>query len=696
MNARKTSCAATNPDPSEPVESIPGIGPGRAASLAEAGIATVRDLALWWPKRYVPLPEVQAIADALPGRTCAFRGKVRSRRKALARRRTGGHLHLVLEDETGAIVVHFYNQGYFHDDYAPGTEAYVVGMVDPGPPLAVTPIYHRRGDEAEIGRDQGWLVDYPRVAGLKPGTLARAVGRAVDRTAGSLTDPLPTSLLESRSLVSLGVALRWAHAPGNSAELAAAERRLVYNAFFAEALGVTHSSRVVRDARAIGVAALADADRSALDRAFGFTPTRGQRQAVEAIVARLKGPAPGRVLLQADVGSGKTCVAAHAVLAAVRSGAQAAVLAPTELLARQLHDVLSRRLGELGISVRLLVGNAPAADRRASLRALADGAAHVGVGTQALLESTVEFRDLGLVVVDEQHRFGVLQRLSLVKKGSAPHLLVMSATPIPRTLALTCYGDLDRVEMRERPPGRKPIATAVAVDGPAEPFDWGAVAARARDGRKVFVVFPAIEADDGAIPSLLREGRAVAVRHFKGVPVKAVHGEMEESEKARSVEAFRTGSARVLFATTVIEVGLDVPDADEIVIVGAERFGSAQIHQLRGRVGRGGKDGRCTLVVRAGLDPSIRARLQTLAGVHDGFAVAELDLEARGPGDMMGLRQHGRNLLFRAKDDETLLIQAFEDARVLAGTGVAPGLAEELRRFSRQRTTGSKELIDAG
>jgi ATP-dependent DNA helicase RecG len=683
-----------------PIADLRGIGPVRAAALQALGVTTAGDLAALWPRRYVPLPAPAAIAGLRPGELATVRGRIAAVERSRSRRRTTGHLKVRLEDGGGSLVLVFFNQGYLQDAFARGTIVLAAGIVQgESGRLTMAPIYHRKAAEAEAVAGAFWLVDYPRVDGFKPGQLARLIADAVALCAGALDDPLPADLLERRGLASLADAVRAAHRPLGDLDVARSERRLLYDAFLARALDV-ETGRRERTMDALPPALRIEIP-PALDRevraSLPFALTPGQETAVREIAADLGGTRPMRRLLQGDVGSGKTLVAAYAAWCAAAAGAQVAVLSPTEILARQLAEVLGAITARGGHATVLITGGLSASERRARLAATASERAAIVVGTQALLEDRVALPGLGLVIIDEQHRFGVSQRLRLVSKGASPHLLVMSATPIPRTLAMTIYGDLECSEIRDRPPGRATVETVVFRERAGREFDWRAAAERARGGAKTFIVFPAIESEEEGTPALLREGRALAVRHFRGIPVKAVHGRMSDEEKAAALEAFRRGEARVLFATTVIEVGIDVPDATEMIVTGATRFGLAQLHQLRGRVGRGSAQGRCVLIADARADREAVERLEALASSEDGFRIAERDLEVRGPGDIMGLRQHGLAARVASHDEPELLRQAFADARLLAASHAdLPGLARTLARWSRQACAASPAYLNAG
>lgn len=641
------------------------------------------------------MPSPTAIADLVPSPSVSIRGKIVGRKKSSSRRRTGGHLKTEIADATGSIACHFFNQGWLFDALAPGQEVWVNGSVkSDGFKKAIVATMHRRYAENDSAASPVVCPEYPTVTDVKPGIVAKLARAAAERVADRSIDPLPQDLVSFRGLPAWTEFLRMGHAPVDMVEVLRFERRRLYHGFLATALDVECGRRV----RTQDPAPECRADDRTFERAIGslpFTPTRGQAAAIDVVRRDLESSRPMRRLLQGDVGSGKTVVAVLAARLAAAAGFQTAILAPTEILARQLHAAVAS-MGGQDDRPDLLVGGMPTAERRALLGRLRSGETKIVVGTQALLLKSVAFDSLGLVVVDEQHRFGVLQRLTLVRKGLTPHLLVMSATPIPRTLALTICGDLELTEIRERPLGRATIETRV-FDGGIEKFPWQTTAARARNGKKIFIVFPAIDAEDVRCPSLLREGREIAKKFFRGIPVKGLHGRMPEADKISALDEFRSGSARVLFSTTVIEVGIDVPDAEEIVIVGAERFGAAQLHQLRGRIGRGKLPGTCIFLTSSETGENDRERVLRLAKSDDGFAIAELDLELRGPGDIMGLRQHGLGFFLPGADERELLLGAFADARrLLEGRVENLPSAETLRKWSRRSRALSADYRDSG
>ncbi|MFL5336148.1 MAG: ATP-dependent DNA helicase RecG [Geminicoccaceae bacterium] len=488
--------------------------------------------------------------------------------------------------------------------------------------------------------DDGQLPLYGLAKGISAHRLRQIVGVAIDR-APDLPEWLPPALLERCAWPSWSQAIRRVHRPRTSFDLdpaCPARQRLAFDELLASqvALAVTSAARAAVPGRALaGVGRLT----GQLVRSLPFPLTACQNRAIEEITRDLAAPAPMLRLLQGDVGSGKTVVAAASMLRAVEAGAQAVLMAPTELLARQHARTLARLLEPLGLPVALLTGKEPSSARRGALAELASGRIPIAVGTHALLEDGVAFDDLGLVVIDEQHRFGVGQRLDLVAKGRALDVLLMTATPIPRSLVLASYGDLATSQLLTKPPGRRPIVTGAVPNERIEEVLEATERALGR-GERIYWICPLIEAGEESTAMAAIERHRLLAERF-GAAVGLVHGRLAAPAKAAALDAFASGAIRLLVATTVIEVGVDVPDASIIVIEHAERFGLAQLHQLRGRVGRGTRESSCLLLYEPPLNAAARARLAVLRRTEDGFAIAEEDLRLRGPGEVLGVRQSG-------------------------------------------------------
>jgi ATP-dependent DNA helicase RecG len=512
---------------------------------------------------------------------------------------------------------------------------------------------------------------YERIGTLTPKIQRGLVAQALATLPAELPDALPEAVRHRLDLPSRRDALSAVHQPPPGADVDALNRarspghmRLIFEEFFAFQTGVLLRRRSRLAERKPHAYRVDDALREKTRALLPFALTPGQKIAVRDIVADLQKPEPMNRLLQGDVGSGKTLVAMLAALVALESGLQVALMAPTEILAEQHARTLGRFFATTRFAVGLLTGRRTAAERRELLANIANGTIGVVVGTHALVQETVQFARLGLVIVDEQHRFGVVQRADLRKKGAMPDVLVMTATPIPRTLALTTYGELDVTVMRDRPPGRSPIATTVRPESRREDV-WEFVRGELAAGRQAYVIYPLVEESEKID---VRDATAMAEHLSQTVfpewPVGLLHGRLAADAKGRVMDAFSSGALRLLVATTVVEVGVDVPNATVIVVEHAERFGLSQLHQLRGRVGRGTDPGHCVLLYQSPLTDDARARLKAIAESGDGFALAEQDLLLRGPGDVFGTRQAGMPTL-RIGDlvrDAAILVRAREEA----------------------------------
>jgi ATP-dependent DNA helicase RecG len=672
------------------VSRLPGVSPRTARDLRDAGVVTALDLLLHLPFRYEDRTNVAAIAAlAAGGPPATVAGTVLSARLIRTRRPGFTIFEALLDDGSGSIRLVFFNQPYLSRVLTEGRRVWVFGT-----PEAATrgrrglvmenPQYEPdegAGDPLSVGRV---VPIYRKLPGLPPRTRRRLAARLLDELGDRLPDRFPAELVRRRSLPPLAAALREAHFPGSAGGSAEpgpwVDRtsphlaRLVLEEFLE--LQVALVRRRAERATVAGPRLAADeAIRARLRAVLPFPLTGAQRRAIREIGEDFRSGRPMRRLLQGDVGSGKTIVAVLSAVLAAECGFQAAFMAPTEILAEQHARQIFERLAATRFVPALLTGRVRGRHRTTLLDQLAGGRIDLLVGTHALLEAPVAFHRLGLIVIDEQHRFGVAQRAALAEKapgpgGPVPHLLVMSATPIPRSLALTLYGDLDVSTLDEKPPGRTPVETRV-VPETERPGVFAEIEREIAGGGQAYVVVPLIEESD-SIEAAAVEKHVEAVR--KALPLRrvgVVHGRMAPDEREKTMAAFAAGRIDVLAATTVIEVGVDVPNASFMAVENAERFGLAQLHQLRGRVGRGPRPSRCVLLFGRGASPESRARLAVLARTDDGFVVAEEDLARRGPGDFLGTRQSGLPL-FRVADlvrDGTLLAAAREEAARLAASG---------------------------
>ncbi len=633
----------------EAVTSVPGIGPARAAMLARAGIETVEDLLLYLPFRYEDRSTVVAVSQVVVGRTCTLKVVVERLRRV--GRGRGGRVEATVSDDSGTIRVVWFRQPYIADSLHKGDVVWLFGKVgehDDKPQLA-NPVFERA--ERQAGLHVGRLVPiYRRIGSLKQGMLRRIMAAAFERVT-SAPESLPAQTRKALRLLDRYEALRAIHFPPDDADVeaynagrSAAHQRLVCEEFLAFQTAL-QLQRPGVGARARGEAKLFDQGTvDAVLRALPFVLTDGQQGAVAEILADMRSAAPMHRLLQGDVGCGKTAVAGCAMLVAASTGCQAAIMAPTEILARQHAESLGPWAASQGLDLECLTGSTPAGERRRIMARLADGDLRLLVGTHALIEPAVSFANLGLAVIDEQHRFGVRQRAALRDKGatgggSLPDLLVMTATPIPRTLALTVYGDLDVCTIGDMPPGRQKVVSEVVPTA-----QWKRVVGMLLDtvgrGEQAYVVAPRIEGGDDELAAAVKL-QADLRRQLPGVGVGLLHGAQGTEEKFAAMQAFVDGATEVLAATTVVEVGVDVPNATLMVVGHAESFGLAQLHQLRGRVGRGERASTCVFMAHRPLSPMAAARLEAVSAITDGFVLAEKDLLLRGPGEVLGTRQAG-------------------------------------------------------
>ncbi|MGI6380205.1 MAG: ATP-dependent DNA helicase RecG [Anaerolineae bacterium] len=649
-----------------PVTELKGVGEVNAKRLERVGVHTIRDLLYHFPRRYDDYSRLTTIGKLEVDEEVTICGIV-SRAKA-ARTRSGRPLFRVtLSDGTGSIDVTWFNQPHLARQIRPGREIVVSGTVDSylGRPVFTSPEWEPL--QRQLLHTGRLVPRYPLTDGLRMRWLRRLMRQTLDRWIPRITDPMPTSLLERRGLVGLGQALDQIHFPKDERSLYRAKQRLCFDEFLLLQLGLLlrRRERLQKTGRALE---LPEGLLDSFQERLGFDLTTAQQRAIDEIVADLALERPMARLLQGDVGSGKTVVAAAAALVAVRNGLQVAVMAPTSILAEQLHDTLSAMLAPWAdIRCELLIGGLPDEAKDVIRQDVASGAAQVVVGTHALIQAQVSFARLGLVVVDEQHRFGVAQRDALKAKGTyfEPHMLAMSATPIPRSLALTIYGDLDVSVLDEVPPNRQKVITAVR-DNLARERIYVFIDGQIQAGHQVFVVCPLIEGDDDMdVTAAIEEHRRLQEEIFSRWRVGLLHGRMSAQDKEQIMTAFRDGAYDILVTTPVIEVGVDVPNATVMLIEDADRFGLAQLHQLRGRVGRGAAKSYCILMSN---DPTEtgRERLRLVEGTHDGFVLAEKDLEMRGPGDFLGVRQHGLpDLKVASLGDHETLQMAREEATAL-------------------------------
>jgi ATP-dependent DNA helicase RecG len=636
--------------PEDPVTRLSGVGPALADRLEKLGVHTVQDLVFLLPARYEDRTRCVPIGAVLPGQRAVVEGEV-LHTEVVRRRRP--MLVAALGDGTGLLTLRFFHfTARQQESLARGVRLRCFGEVRAGQrgPEMAHPEYQRAEAAAGAAAGEAALTPiYPGTEGLAQARIRQLVRLARNALADTLPELLPPGALAGRGLPSLDEALGELHAPAPDANLAALEagthpasQRLALEELLAHQLAMRALRHKARRQAAWPLAGGELVERFLAQLPFRLTGA--QQRVIAEVRADLATPVPMMRLIQGDVGSGKTVVAAAAALQAVAAGAQAAIMAPTELLGEQHHANFRAWLGPLGVEVCWLSGSQPAAERRAALAQLESGAAGVAVGTHALFQQGVNFARLALAIIDEQHRFGVHQRLALTDKGTGegrrPHQLIMTATPIPRTLAMATYADLDTSTIDELPPGRGQVRTVAMPEARR-----GEVIERIRSacaaGRQAYWVCPLIEESELLEAQAAEDTAALLSGEMPELAVGLVHGRLRPAEKERMMRAFKGGEIQLLVATTVIEVGVDVPRASLMIIENAERMGLAQLHQLRGRVGRGTDDATCLLLYRPPLSPAATTRLAAMRDTHDGFEIARTDLELRGPGEVLGVRQTG-------------------------------------------------------
>lgn len=622
----------------ESVQTIKGIGQQRAKALEKLGITNLQELISWFPQRYEDRTQLKTVSQLIPGETACVAAMVASPPTVAHIRKGMDLVKLRAVDDTGVLDVTFFNQTWLKDHLHQGQTYLFYGRAEGTAQRRsmASPVVEPEGRRELTGRI---VPIYPLTAGVSQLILSRSIRQGLDACADILPDVLPDSVRLAHHLCRIEYAYENIHFPESPEALELARRRLAFEELFLFTIGL---ARLRTRRETVHVPPCREVDMAPFYSALPFTLTAAQRRCVEEALRDMRSGIPMNRLCQGDVGSGKTMVAAACVYFCVKNGRQAALMAPTEILAKQHYDGLSPLLEGLGIRCALLTGSTPAKAKRSTGEQLERGGIDFVIGTHALITGTVRYHDLGLVVTDEQHRFGVEQRAALCAKGEHPHTLVMSATPIPRTLALILYGDLEVSVIDQLPPGRQPVAT-YAVPESYHPRIYQFIRKLAAQGRQAYIVCSMVsESDD--LPderkAVTEYAKKLQTEVFPDLKVAFVHGKMKPREKDAVMTAFSRHETDILVSTTVIEVGVDVPNAAVMVIENAERFGLSQLHQLRGRVGRGSHQSYCILVSDH-RNEETRARLRIMTKTCDGFRIAEEDLRLRGPGDFFGQRQHG-------------------------------------------------------
>ena len=675
-----------------PLTYVKGVGPARAAMLEAKGLTTVEDLLAYVPFRYEDRTNVKTVGELAPGEMATVIADVRSASHSGFRRRDLGLFEASFTDRSrGILVAKWFHGGYLANVLAPGQRVALFGKVEfdsyAGQLTMLHPefeILSEEDDAAEAALHLGRVVPvYEAVSKINTRALRTLMHRVLEELP-PVEDRLPEALRERLKLPGRWEAIRETHFPPPGVDMrllnafrTQAQFRLIFEEFFWLECGVALKRSKARTMPGISFE-LSDAAREKVKTMLPFKPTAAQKRVLAEIAQDMKAPRPMNRLLQGDVGSGKTIVAAEAAVIAIENGYQVAVLAPTEILAAQHYFYFKQLLGRLNYVTVLLTGSFTSREKLQLKKLIAAGLAHVVIGTHALLEKDVEFARLGLAIVDEQHRFGVMQRFELLRKGVHPDVLVMTATPIPRTLAMTLYGDLDVSVIDELPPGRKPIVTKHVTADHAERV-YSFLKKQIDEGRQAYVVYPVIEeSETNAVKAAENMYEHLSREVFPSLAVGLMHGRLPGDEKESVMERFKNGEIQILVSTTVIEVGVDVPNATVMVVEQAERFGLAQLHQLRGRVGRGAQQSYCILITER-LSDAAKERIRTLVDSNDGFLIAEMDLKLRGPGEFFGTKQSGLPSLRVANilRDQEILQAARHEA--LDFISHPPG-DEELRR----------------
>ncbi len=639
------------------VQMVKGVGPSRAELLAQRGIYTLEDLLNYLPFRYEDRIHFSKIKDVQPNGVYTLRAKVMSGQAVRGMYGRDAIYHLLVQDDSGSLPCKFFHGGYLEGRLKAGQELILHGKVEidkqrPARREMVNPAIEILNSEEIDSTEMGRIVPiYEAVGTFGSRQIRRAIYATLQNLEQHIVDVLPEDIRKRLKFPTRREALIQTHFPPAEESLDAlnqfrspAQRRLIFEEFFLYQLSLALGRKATRKENAIPFLVREDRVREALKKILPFKPTAAQKKVLAEIASDLERPVPMNRLLQGDVGSGKTIVALQAAVIAMENDTQAALMAPTEILAVQ-HFLSARRiLAAGGYKVDLLISGLKSAEKATVLERIRTGETQLVIGTHAVIEDNVEFKRLGFVAIDEQHRFGVLQRKKLmdkaVKHGHAPHVLVLTATPIPRTLSLTLYGDLDVSIIDELPPGRTPIETRMTTQSHLGGV-WESLRREVQAGHQAYIIYPVIEESKLELKAAMEEYERLSKTVFPKLRVGLLHGRLSSEEKEDVMQRFRKNEVQILVATTVVEVGVDVPNATVMLIEHAERFGLSQLHQLRGRIGRGAQKSYCILVAHGRLTEDGRARLETMVRTNNGFEIAETDLQLRGPGEFFGTRQSG-------------------------------------------------------
>ena len=640
------------------IKYLKGVGPKRAEYYQKIGVSTVADLLCHYPRSYMDFSSPVSINDAVLDENNIIKGRI-VKKLAVARIRKGMTIYkAVMTDDESDITIVIYNSEFAFNKLIEGNEYLLYGKVTGN--LVRREISSPVILEADTN-DKIQPV-YPLTEGLTQSLVRTTVHNALKYLDGEIYETVPKDIAARRGLCSLNFALENIHFPKDFLSLSIAKNRLVFDEFLTLGLGMLKLKDRSRGKTGCKM------EKASLEEFYDGLPfklTNAQINAINDCISDMQKGSPMNRLIQGDVGSGKTAVAAACAFFAYKNGYQTALMAPTEILANQHYKTLSDFLAPFGVSMHLLTGSLTAKKKQEIKESIKSGEVSVIVGTHSLVQESTEFHNLGLVITDEQHRFGVEQRANLSNKGNNPHCMVMSATPIPRTLALMIYGDLDISIINEFPKGRKPVET-FAITGKGRERAFGFVAQRLKEGRQAYIVCPMIEENDLELQSVKEYADKISRSYFKEYNIGLLHGKLKPKQKDAIMKEFKEGGIDILVSTTVVEVGVDVPNAAVMVIENSERFGLSQLHQLRGRVGRGSEKSYCILITDNPTEECVK-RLKIMSKISDGFKISEEDLKIRGPGDFFGSRQHGLPALKIADmaEDTEILKQAQEEARAI-------------------------------
>ena len=689
---------------STPLQFLKGVGPRKAADLKRAGLVLVQDLLYRLPFRYEDRSRMQPISTLRPGNKAAVLGEIKSSNIAVTRRRGFKMFHAVIADTSGSIRCTWMNQAFLADILRPHLQVVIFGDVklDSTGLHFMNPEYELVSDDLSSVHTGRVVPFYEKTGTVTPNMQRRLVRQALDQLPADIPDPLPEDLRTRLQLMPRRAALEESHFPPNDASVdvlnafrSSAQRRLIFEEFFLFQIGHAWRRHASGSELKPFVPVVDDRIRASAAKVLPFKLTPGQRQAVKEIVDDMLRREPMHRLLQGDVGAGKTIVALLAAIVAMENGLQVAFMAPTEILAAQHYGNIAKLLASSRFRVDLLTGSTPGLHKHTLLANIERGTTNLVVGTHALVQDQVAFNKLGLVVIDEQHRFGVAQRAALRAKGLRPDVLLMTATPIPRTLALTDYSELDVSKIPDLPPGRKPVTTLVKPESRRDEI-YDLIRGELEAGRQAYIIYPLVEESEKIdLKSATEMADHLQAEVFPAHRVALLHGRMKQDAKDHVMHAFAAGRIDVLVSTTVVEVGVDVPNASIMVVEHAERFGLSQLHQLRGRVGRGSAQSVCILLYQAPWTDDARERLKAMSSTNDGFVIAERDLELRGPGDFFGTRQSGLPKL-RTGDlvrDRDIMERAHQEARALVERGA---LTPDLNAFVAQQWHEQFGLIEVG